>query len=823
MDTPPPTTGSFRLTAVLGSDGPPIEAAIFTLLNSDLVGSTGLVERLGDRRASEVFERHDRLARDLLIAFGGLEIDRTDGFLMLFERPVEAVAFALRYHLELDKLGAELGVPLAARVGIHLGEVVIKRNSPEDVARGAKRVEVEGLAKPIVTRLGNLAVGGQTLLTQSAYELARRAAVSAEQLPDEIAWVDHGSYRLAGVGDAVVVHEVGRRGSAPLAPPPSSAKAQRVSERPIARRLALTLVAILAVGALIVALTGGWWSGEGEAGAAAEGGEEQSTSADLLPKRVMVMPFVNRTGDEELDSLGVIVADWLAQGLSRGGRLEIVPLDLAVRSTRFVAEQSDDEERPDLFVVAEETGAGTVVSGAYYKSGDELVLRGQITDAAGRKMISPIDSLRTPDNDPIGVLEELEQAVRIGVAAHLDPQLAQFGNLVTKPPSYEAYEAYVEGMEHYWRLDFGAAIASFERAAELAPDFPTPQLSAASAHINLGRCDRVEEIVDRLEPLRSELAPQDRFYIDWLRARCGGDRARSVQLARRAMELSPQSSWAQTLGVDALQANRPRLAAEVLAPLPVERGYLRGWTPHFFYLTCAWHHMGDHQRELEDARRGRRLYPMSLQVLMTEARALAALGREEELSVLLEEATELQREFLTTPGGVITLAALELEAHGRAAAGERAAQKAVDWYSALPAAEASDPLHRDGLARALFAAKRYREAEETFAALAAEQPAAVDYLGFLGVLRAQRGDRSAAELADRLAVLDRPYLFGKEHYWQAAILAWQRQPEAALGELRRAVAGGHPFEWPELHPHVDPVWRPLRDDPAFLDFIEPRG
>ncbi len=68
-----------------------IQAVLRTLLLSDLVNSTLLVERLGDRRAAELFARHDRLARDLLPEYGGVEIDKTDGFLMLFERPIDEV------------------------------------------------------------------------------------------------------------------------------------------------------------------------------------------------------------------------------------------------------------------------------------------------------------------------------------------------------------------------------------------------------------------------------------------------------------------------------------------------------------------------------------------------------------------------------------------------------------------------------------------------------------------------------------------------------------------------------------------------------------
>ena len=88
---------------------------IKTLLLSDLVDSTRLVERLGDERAGEVLARHDRLARELLPRFEGKEIDKSDGFLLLFERCIHAACYALAYHDALSELSRELDVPLRAR------------------------------------------------------------------------------------------------------------------------------------------------------------------------------------------------------------------------------------------------------------------------------------------------------------------------------------------------------------------------------------------------------------------------------------------------------------------------------------------------------------------------------------------------------------------------------------------------------------------------------------------------------------------------------------------------------------------------------------
>lgn len=202
-----------------------------TLVITDLVSSTKLTEEWGDERTSEIIGRQDRLARDLLEEHEGVEVDKTDGFLLFFQRPIEAVRFGLAYHVALDELSRELGVTLESRVGIHLGEVVVRRNSDADIARGANVVEVEGLAKPFTARLMSLAVGRQTLLSNTAFDMARRAAVGTESGLGELRWLAHGGYLLKGVEEPVEVYEVGVEGFAPLAPPPDSEKVRRVGDQ----------------------------------------------------------------------------------------------------------------------------------------------------------------------------------------------------------------------------------------------------------------------------------------------------------------------------------------------------------------------------------------------------------------------------------------------------------------------------------------------------------------------------------------------------------------------------------------------------------------
>ncbi len=207
----------------------PSRAVLKTLMVTDLVASTQLVEKIGDQKATEVFTQVDRVARSLLREHDGREIDKTDGFLILFERPINAVSFALDFHHALEEVGKKLDVALCARVGIHLGEVILRENAPEDISLGAKPIEVEGLSKPFTARLMSVGLGRQTLMTRGAFDLARRAMVGATRTR-RLRWLSHGRYVFHGVNDSVEVYEVGIADTSPLSPPPDTEKVRHVQD-----------------------------------------------------------------------------------------------------------------------------------------------------------------------------------------------------------------------------------------------------------------------------------------------------------------------------------------------------------------------------------------------------------------------------------------------------------------------------------------------------------------------------------------------------------------------------------------------------------------
>jgi putative peptide modification system cyclase len=191
----------------------------------DLVDSTALVETLDDDTAAQLMQQHDRMTRSVMRRYEGLEVDRTDGFLLVFESPTAAVKFALDYQHELRILATESRRHLAARVGIHFGEVVAWENAPHDVERGARPSEIDGLAISVVARLVSLALPGQILVSEIAQHIARRVDRQSEE-GRSYSWKSHGRYTFKGLADAIAVYEAGEEGVAPMRQPTASGKAR---------------------------------------------------------------------------------------------------------------------------------------------------------------------------------------------------------------------------------------------------------------------------------------------------------------------------------------------------------------------------------------------------------------------------------------------------------------------------------------------------------------------------------------------------------------------------------------------------------------------
>ena len=471
-----------------------------TLLLTDLVDSTSLVERIGDTAAAELFRAHDRMVLDLQQRWHGRLIDRSDGLLLIFERPIDGLAFALDYVRGLRDLGRAHNQPLQARAGLHVGEVLVWENSADAIRVGAKSLEVEGLAKPLAGRLMGLARPGQILLSATAEPLAHRAARELGDRGELLVWKSYGRWRFKGMPEAQEVYEVGEPGLAPLRMPAHTPKAWR--DLPLWRRPAALAAEAMVLAAMIV---GGWFI-------------TQPKPAIAFGERdwVVVGDVRNLTSDARLD-------DSLEQAFR-----------ISLEQSRYVNLISDLKMRETMERMQRKPGARIdreVGSEIALRDGARALLLPTVAEVGGRLRVSTevidprtqttvyavsadgkgIESALASIDDVTGQLrEKLGEAMQ-----NVQKTSVSLPNVST--PSLDALKAFALARNVVnTSEDKKAAIGLYMRALELDPDFALVYSDIARLHASRGEAKQATLQWKQALARPTRLSPQEKMRINLL-------------------------------------------------------------------------------------------------------------------------------------------------------------------------------------------------------------------------------------------------------------------------------------------------------------------
>jgi class 3 adenylate cyclase len=170
------------VTGSRGSSDP--ERRLTTVLFTDIVDSTQNAAELGDLKWRQLLERHNRLIREELARWSGVEISTTgDGFLATFDGPARAINAALSIAASIPDLD------LQVRCGVHTGMVEVVGDN------------VAGLAVHIGARVGSLAQAGEVLVSSTVKDLVAGSGFTFE---------DGGTHVLKGVPDEWGVYAASR-------------------------------------------------------------------------------------------------------------------------------------------------------------------------------------------------------------------------------------------------------------------------------------------------------------------------------------------------------------------------------------------------------------------------------------------------------------------------------------------------------------------------------------------------------------------------------------------------------------------------------------
>ena len=164
-----------------------------TVLFTDLVGHTEMMQRLGDEQGRAVLREHERITRQVLKDHGGKEI-KTDGdsFMVSFASVSAAVECAVTLQRAFAEYSESAEEPIVVRMGLNAGEP-IEEEGPDG------RSDLFGATVILASRIAAKAEGGEILVADTVRGLCSGKG---------FLFSDRGEFVAKGFEEPVRVYEV---------------------------------------------------------------------------------------------------------------------------------------------------------------------------------------------------------------------------------------------------------------------------------------------------------------------------------------------------------------------------------------------------------------------------------------------------------------------------------------------------------------------------------------------------------------------------------------------------------------------------------------
>ena len=178
-----------------------LPSGFVTMLMTDIEGSTGLVQHLGERYR-QLLDDVCEILRRAVVGTSGHEIEaRADEFFAVFEAPRSAVDAAITMQRQLAGRAWPDELAVRVRIGIHSGYPT------------STETNYIGMDVNTTSRICAVGHGGQVIVSANTREAVKASA------GEGVRFRDLGSHRLRGLPDAVPLFQVAAKGLATRFPP----------------------------------------------------------------------------------------------------------------------------------------------------------------------------------------------------------------------------------------------------------------------------------------------------------------------------------------------------------------------------------------------------------------------------------------------------------------------------------------------------------------------------------------------------------------------------------------------------------------------------
>jgi len=243
-------------------------------------------------------------------------------------------------------------------------------------------------------------------------------------------------------------------------------------------------------------------------------GEDGHLRLPALPAQanaLAILGFENKTGDAELDWLQAGLPEILLTDLAQSGSVNLIGRSRVLDMLRKRAgAQTESPSHEEYVTAARSLGAATILSGAFYRMGDDIRIDARLEDANSGQIIA---AEKVVGDDPFVLVDSLTEKI----AQSLDVQAAggsdrEVADITSSSP--EAFREYILGMEKFRLALYDDANVFFEKAIVVDSTFALPYMRIGMGYALRGRNQQATQYFTLAQKYENKLPVKERSLLD---------------------------------------------------------------------------------------------------------------------------------------------------------------------------------------------------------------------------------------------------------------------------------------------------------------------
>ena len=209
------------------------------------------------------------------------------------------------------------------------------------------------------------------------------------------------------------------------------------------------------------------------------GNAQPANTLQARENALAVLGFENKTGDPELDWMTAGLPEILVTDLVQGGTSNIISRGRVMDCLKGNGNTTGETATYQQCVAAAKTlGASRVLSGSFYKVGEQIRIDARIEDTETGNIIM---GEKVVGSDPFALVDSLTHKVAGSLNLQgLSADRADVTSYTSSSP--EAYKQYILGMEQFGQNRFEDAINHFKKAVEIDTAFALAYMRVGMAY-----------------------------------------------------------------------------------------------------------------------------------------------------------------------------------------------------------------------------------------------------------------------------------------------------------------------------------------------------